>query len=377
MNKILFLDDERNVLDGIKRLLARQKNKWDLSFFTDPLIAREAILKDSYDVVVSDIEMPALNGLDLLKEIKEQQKEKSPEFIIFTGLQDSKLKQKALDLDATDLLTKPIQKEDLIARLNNAIRLKTSRDEIISQNTALEQQLIQSQKLELIGLLASGVAHDFNNVLTVIMNYSQLLQQSAHNNEKLIKQAESILKASQHGAKIIAQILNFVKNKECVYGQIELNSLVQESLQLLKVSLPKTLEFKFTPNKNELFINGDYTQIFQIIMNLSINAARAMNSRGLITIELALRNFDEQAVENKHNTFVLLRVSDNGPGMEKEFIDYILSDITVIKRSKDGAGMGISIVKRIIANHKGSLQIESAPGTGTVFNIYLPAGLKQ
>ena len=136
--KILFLDDEKYVLNGIQRLIRNELKAWDVLFLTDSIQARDKILKEKFDVVVTDIRMPELDGLSLLREIKHVSGFNSPEFIIVTGLGDEDLKQKALNLDAADLMNKPIQKEELLARIRNAIRLKKSKDEVLEKNKLLE-----------------------------------------------------------------------------------------------------------------------------------------------------------------------------------------------------------------------------------------------
>ncbi|KAA3615618.1 MAG: response regulator [Calditrichaeota bacterium] len=367
---ILFVDDEQNILDGIKRLLRDKKDKWNLEFFTDAELAKEKIFESNYDIVVSDVKMPGINGLQLLEKVKLHLNEKSPEFIMITGVNDKELKHCALNLDATDLLNKPIQREDLLARLNNAIRLKSFKDEICTQNIMLEQQLIQSQKMEVIGLMTSGVAHDFNNILTVISNYNQLLEMLGQDNPAIKARTEKIQTASGHGQKIIQQILNFVKKKDTTFEKVSLNGLIAESVDLLKITLSKKIDINYSLPEDSLFIMADYTQVFQIIMNLCLNAAKAMNNDGRINISLLNNQIEPDLSTAK--SWTLLEVSDNGPGMDEEFMKRIINNMSSIKRSQEGTGLGLSIVQKIIKNHSGSLIISSNPGNGTTFKIFFP-----
>jgi signal transduction histidine kinase len=359
--KILFVDDEQNILNGIKRLLRHQRDEWELVFFTNVQYAKEKILDSNFDIVVSDIKMPGMSGLELLENVKLKLKEKSPEFIIITGIEDKELKRAALNLDATDLLNKPIQKEDLLARLNNAIRLKSFKDKICAQNELLEQQLIQSQKMEVVGLMTSGVAHDFNNILSVISNYSQLLKMLAKDNPAIEARTEKIQTASGHGQKIIQQLLNFVKKKDTDFEKINLNTLINESIELLRTTLSKKVDIQFQQPQNNHEIMADHTQIFQIIMNLCLNATKAMNNEGIISIRLNKEH-------NELNKIIMLEIADNGPGMDASIIENLSS----IKTSRDGTGLGLTIVQRIIKNHAGKLSIKSEPGAGTTFTIMFP-----
>ncbi len=359
--KILFIDDDQYVLDGIKRSLHNTGDHWEISYMNDVNNAYKSILHSEYDIVVSDIKMPTMTGLELLEKIKSELKEKGPEFIIITGIEDKELKRAALNLDATDLLNKPIQKEDLLARLNNAIRLKSFKDKICAQNELLEEQLIQSQKMEVVGLMTSGVAHDFNNILSVISNYSQLLKMLAEDNPAIKTRTEKIQTASGHGQKIIQQLLNFVKKKDTSFEKVNLDILVGESIDLLKSTLSKKVSIQFHRLQNNYEIMADHTQIFQIIMNLCLNAAKAMDNDGTISIRL-----DKESI-NAENV-VVLEIADNGPGMDTTFIENISS----IKTSTNGTGLGLTIVQRIIKNHAGTLSIKSKKDKGTTFTIVFP-----
>ncbi len=176
MINIAFVDDEKNILDGIIILLEYESTDWKMTSFTDPLEARKEILRQKFDIVITDVSMPGLNGLELLKQCKSALQDNAPEFIVITGVDDRDLKKKALDQDAADLLSKPIQKDELVARIRNAIRLKEKNEKIKKQNKLLENQLYQAQKMELVGLMTAGIAHDFNNILTGIIGNLSLLK---------------------------------------------------------------------------------------------------------------------------------------------------------------------------------------------------------
>jgi signal transduction histidine kinase len=364
--KIIFIDDDQNILDGIKRSLHNNREQWEISYMSDVNAACQSILHSDFDIVVSDIKMPAMTGLELLEKIKSELKEKRPEFIIITGIEDKELKRAALNLDATDLLNKPIQKEDLLARLNNAIRLKSFKDKICAQNELLEQQLIQSQKMEVVGLMTSGIAHDFNNILSVISNYSQLLKMLAKDNPNIEKRTEKIQEASGHGQKIIQQLLNFVKKKNTVFEKINLNTIINDSIELLKTTLSKKVSIQFYQPQNNHEIMADQTQIFQVIMNLCLNAAKAMDHEGNISIRLNKENSDLKET-------IVLEIADNGPGIDTS----IIKSLSSIKTSEGGTGLGLTIVQRIIKNHSGKLNIKSEPGIGTTFTIIFPEPADQ
>lgn len=147
-NRILFVDDEPYFLDGLRRMLQNQSEVWDMNFVTNGYVAFDQIYKTGYDAVVIDVMMPCMNGYDLLTKIRDTEWTKDIPVLVLTGSNGNHLKQKALDLGATDLLNKPVSKEDLVARINSMLRLKSYQDKIISQNTLLDM-LVKERTMQL------------------------------------------------------------------------------------------------------------------------------------------------------------------------------------------------------------------------------------
>ncbi len=374
--KILFIDDEQHILDGIKRKLHRELKIWEVSFFNDPIQAKKAILNEAYDVVISDVRMPGIDGISLLKDIKQAAGFNNPEFIILTGEGDADLKRRALDLDAADLLNKPVQKEELLARINNALRLKKAKDEILEKNKLLEAQLFQSQKMETIGMMAAGAAHDFNNVLAAIITSLELAEIKYGANSAVIQDVRKIQKVAQHGKQITAQILKFVKKKKIKYELVHLNHLIDEVIDVVRISIAKMVEIKWTDSEKDIIVQADYTQVFQMVLNLCLNASKAMQGSGTISLSLSQKEMNESyyflGKEVEAGVYACITVSDNGPGMDEKLIRNLQDNPVSIKPSKSGTGLGLSIVARTLINHSGFFVIESAKTTGTEFNLYLP-----
>ncbi len=366
MVNIAFVDDDKNILDGIVVLLEYESTDWHMSSYTDPVEARKDILNQKFDIVITDVSMPVLNGLDLLKQTKKALKDYAPEFIIITGVEDRDLKKKALDYDATDLLNKPIQKDELVARIRNAVRIKEKNDKIKRQNELLENQLYQAQKMELIGLMTAGVAHDFNNILAVIVSYNQLLRSSNAENKKILATTDKIQKVSDHGIKLLRQILNFVKNSEPFVEKVCLNTFIADAIDLLRASIKKKIKIQYDICDEDIYIWIDRTQLFQILMNIALNAAAAIGiNKGLIRIIL-----NNTEVENRD--FALLMITDDGPGMDTKLKENLRSNIQSLKKSKSGSGLGLAIVQRLVNKYAGKLIINSEKGKGSEFGIYLP-----
>lgn len=364
MINIAFVDDDKNILDGIVVLLEYESKNWKMTSFSNPLEAREEILKQRFDIVITDVSMPGLNGLELLKQSKEALKDDSPEFIVITGVDDRNLKKKALDNDAADLLNKPVQKDELVARIQNAIRMKEKNEQIKKQNELLESQLYQSQKMELIGLMTAGIAHDFNNILTVIVSYNQLLRLSDSENKKIKSTTDKIQKVSDHGIRLLKQILDFVKNKNRIVEKICLNTFIGDSINLLRASIKKKISIQYDICDEDIYICIDRTQLFQILMNIALNAAHAIGDHNG-TIKIILN-------KSQNENFAVLTITDNGPGMDKKFKENLLNNIQSIKQSTNGSGLGLSIVQRLVNKYSGELTIHSKKGKGSEFGIHLP-----
>lgn len=366
MIHIAFVDDDKNILDGIVVLLECESADWKMSSYTDPLQARHDILQQKFDIVITDVSMPGLNGIELLKQTKAALKDASPEFIVITGVEDSDLKKKALDNDATDLLSKPVQKDELVARIFNAIRIKEKNEKIKDQNKQLENQLYQAQKMELVGLMTAGIAHDFNNILAVIVSYNELLRLSDSENKKLMATTDKIQKVSDHGIKMLRQILNFVKSSDRIVEKVCLNTFIGDSINLLRASIKRTINIRYDICEEDIYIYIDRTQLFQILMNIALNAAHAIGSKnGIINILL-------DKITDEDGEYAILKITDDGPGMDTKFKENLLTNIHSVKQSKDGTGLGLAIVQRLINRYSGRLTINSEKGKGSEFGILLP-----
>lgn len=366
MTNIAFIDDDRNLLDGFIALLELEDNSWKFTSYTDPIEARNDILLGGIDLVITDFNMPGLNGMDLLKHIKIFMKDDAPEFIIITGMDNPDLKIMALDLNAADLLNKPVSKNELVARIRNAIRLKEKNEHIKAQNKMLESQLCQAQKMELVGMMTAGITHDFKNIMSVIMSYNQLLEANYYDNKNILQITEKVQKISEHGIKMLRQILDFVKDRGEITETICLNSFIQESINLIKASISKKISIAYSLPSENLNVFLERTHLFQILMNLVLNAAQAIGAdNGHIEIIL-------EKTTTEDGPFAHFKIIDNGAGMDAGIQRDLLKNIHSLKKSKDGTGLGLSVVQRLIDDNKGLFAIESAKGLGSKFSVYLP-----
>jgi hypothetical protein len=246
----------------------------------------------------------------------------------------------------------------------------------ITERKALEEQFRHAQKLEALGRFAGGVAHDFNNVLTVITGYSQLLLRSLDAGSPLRSQLEKITTAADQGTNVTRQILSFSRQRAVNPEVLDLNKVVVRFGQMCHPILNDDVELvtKLAPAGARL--RADAGQLDQILMNLAVNARDAMPRGGTFVIETS--NVDRDAGSTRRNSdkppgpYVRLTVSDTGAGMDAETRKRAFEPFFTTKEEGKGTGLGLATVHGIVTQHGGWLELKSEPGQGTCFNIYLP-----
>lgn len=248
----------------------------------------------------------------------------------------------------------------------------------VTERKKLEARLRQGQKMEAIGTLAGGIAHDFNNILAAIMGYTELALKGVAEDGRAHGQLEQVLKASARARDLVRQILAFSRQEEHEQEALLLQDIIGETLELLQASLPATSEIRQNIDPATPRILGDATQIQQVLMNLSVNAAQSMKGRaGILEISLTCEDVDPE-FRNVHpelepGPHVCLSVRDTGCGFEPELEDRIFDPFFTTKAPGEGTGLGLAVVHGIVKKHGGVVTVCSEPGVGTTFNIYLPA----
>lgn len=241
----------------------------------------------------------------------------------------------------------------------------------------LESRLRKTQRLETIGTLAGGIAHDFNNILTPILGYAEMGELSSSKNDPMRDYFSEITKAAERAKNLVAQILTFSRASESTPDIVSVQGVVTEALKLLRPSIPSTItiEQNIDPACRNVF--ADSSQIHQIIINLCTNAFHAMeNSSGVLTIEL--REVTPDARMNKMlpnlqaEAYMQLCISDTGTGMDEATMERIFEPFFTTKSVGKGTGLGLSVVHGIIKSFRGEITVESRPGAGTTFMVYLP-----
>lgn len=251
----------------------------------------------------------------------------------------------------------------------------TERKQAEEERRALEAQLLQSQKMEIIGTLAAGIAHDFNNILGVILGYLSLIEQGKQKPENFAQSIEAMGKAIARGTTLVQQLLGFARKTEVRMEALQINEVTKDIINLLRGTLPNTIEIKILLKHGLPLITADANQVHQVFMNLCLNARDAMPRGGLlsITTEYVIRDDaeTERLTENQRE-YVLVKVADTGIGMDEATKSKIFDPFFTTKEKGKGTGLGLSMVSWIIQRHNGIIELESEVGKGTTFSVYFP-----
>ena len=239
----------------------------------------------------------------------------------------------------------------------------------------LQQQLTQAQKMESVGRLAGGVAHDFNNMLSVILGHSDMVLDSMKENDPLRMSLQEIHKAAQRSADLTRQLLAFARRQTVTLETLDLNETIESMLKMLKRLIAENIQLEWKPAERMEPVRIDPAQIDQIMANLVVNARDAISGTGLISIEtdlVELEGSDCAGSEMEPGVYAKLTVSDDGRGMDRETKALIFEPFFTTKAVGEGTGLGLATVYGIVKQNSGHINVYSEPGKGTIFRIYLP-----
>ena len=248
----------------------------------------------------------------------------------------------------------------------------------ISERKTLETQLFQARKMEAVGVLAGGIAHDFNNILTPIMMHTQMVLMDTPAGSPAHDSLMQVRKAADRAKTLVRQILDFSRQGQYKPHPLKMGAVVKEAVKFLRSTIPSVVEMECCIQTDNDLILADPTQMLQVVMNLTINAAQAMRGRnGKIAITLA--NVEKDAIQPSPvetppvtKQWLKLTVSDTGEGIPPELLDRIFEPYFTTKDKGEGTGMGLAVVHGIVEKHGGLISAKSKPGLGTDFEVLLP-----
>ncbi|MBF0100971.1 MAG: PAS domain S-box protein [Desulfobacterales bacterium] len=261
-------------------------------------------------------------------------------------------------------------------RIVSFMRDITERKWAEAEKNKLQIQLVQAQKMESVGRLAGGVAHDFNNMLSIILGYTEMAMDDVSHDDLLFDKLHEIRNAALRSAELTRQLLAFARKQTIIPSVLNLNEIVEGMLKMLRRLIGEDIDLVWHPTTGLWKVNMDPSQIDQILANLCVNARDAIKGVGKVIIET--ENFVFNKVDCtgtlgfKPGDYVRLSVSDNGHGMEKETLEHVFEPFFTTKEIGKGTGLGLATIYGIVKQNNGFINVYSEPGQGTTFTIYLP-----
>jgi signal transduction histidine kinase len=366
---ILHLEDDLNDAALVRATLAEGKIDCVVNCVQTRAGFVDALERGGIDLVLSDFSLPAFDGLAAAEVVRTGWP--LIPFILVSGTLGEEQAVDSLKSGAADYVLKA-----RLFRLIPAVRRAMQEVRERAERRRLEAQLIEVQKMEVIGQLASGVAHDFSNILGIIMGYSELIMSDLGADSSLRRYAEEIRHASDRAARLTGQLLVFSRKQTVQPEVMELNEAVHELDKMLRRLIDEHIELILLPGERAGRILADAGYMGQLLMNLVVNARDAMPNGGKLTIateNVTLSENDARELKGGNSgECVMLSVSDTGTGMTDEVKAHMFEAFFTTKPAGKGTGLGLATCKTIVAQSGGFIRVDSEAGKGTTFRIYFP-----
>jgi signal transduction histidine kinase len=374
--RALIADDSEN--DVLVLLHVLRKAGYMLVYervWTAPAM-KAALQRQAWDIVISDYEMPNFGGFEALQLLKESGHDLP--FILVSAVVSEETAVTAMKAGAHDYIMKR-NLARLVPAIERELREAQTRGARKAAEAALrqsEEQLRQVQKIEAVGRLAAGVAHDFNNILTAITGHSELLLRQLDADDPRRRNAEQIEKAAYRAAGLTRQLLIFSRKQVIQPRVLNLNAVIVDIKKMLCRLIGEDIEFCTLLDPATGHIKADPGQIEQVIMNLAVNARDAMPTGGKLTVTTTSATLDKNHLKNfpdmDAGDYVLLAIADTGTGMSEEVKAHLFEPFFTTKPSGQGTGLGLATCFGIVKQNTGHINVQSELGSGTTFKIYFP-----
>lgn len=367
---ILIVDD-----DSILRSVAAESLKqagFSVSEAENGIQALAAIKGSRPDIVLLDVMMPEMDGFDTCRAIRALPNGDMVPVVMITALEDIDSINRAYEVGATDFITKPINWIILVQRVRYMLRAV----QMNKERNRLQQELQHAQRLKAIGTLASGIAHDFKNLLQIIQGSVELLLLNKTAGDPDYADLQEIFSTSRIGHELVQQMLAYSRSLKSEKKPTDLNAQISRTGQRLQKSLPESIIIQLRLDEDLPVVAVDAVQMEQVLLNLATNARDAMPEGGTLgiqtsTVELT-QAFCRRHPKAKPGRYACIRVSDTGTGMDPATRNRIFEPFFSTKEVGKGTGLGLSMVYGIVQNHDGFITCNSMIGQGTTFSVLLP-----
>jgi len=353
---------------------------------------RAAQTAPSPDLILLDVMMPGIDGHEVMRRLRADPATAAIPVIFITALDSSENEEMGLALGAVDYITKPIVPAIVLARIRTHLEIKQARDRLadendwlerevarrIAENQDLERRLRRSQKMEALGTLAGGIAHDLNNMLQPIIGLSDMTLRSVAPDSRNGERLRHVFAAATRARDLVARIRLFSRDDEAKTTLVSLAQLIEDTLYLIRSSVPHTIRLIESVDLGNEVVAIDIAQIQTVLLNLVSNAVDAIDiETGEIEIDVS-RVWQDGHLSNPvldipgPGWYAHIRIRDTGRGIPITVLDRIFDPFFTTKPVGRGTGLGLSMVHGIIRQHNGGITVDTMPGVGTVFGLLIP-----
>jgi len=387
---ILIVDDVKPNRLVVKSYLAN--NDYDFLLADGGRQALDLLEHEDVDLILLDIMMPDIDGIEVLKQIRVNERLRHIPVIMVTAMGAEDALPECLELGASDYVTKPINSPILKARVHTQLSRKQAMDEVQQSRLHLThmveektrelnqtmRKLYQAQKLEAIGTLAGGIAHDFNNVLSNITGNLFLLKQHAGDDDYINRRIGILDGVCMQAGEHIRQLLCFARKESVAMGAVDMAACAQAGCDMASMAIPGGIDLTFIHPDGKIIGHWNDTQLQQVLLNLITNASHAVEDVESPTIRVELSLFqNNQTFRGAHpdmqdECYAGLSVRDNGCGIAADDQEKIFEPFFTTKEQGKGTGLGLSMAFGSVNNAGGVIEVNSEPGNGTQFTMYLP-----
>ncbi len=336
---------------------------------------RNALTQQKWDIILSDYVIDGFQANEAIDILRDSSLEIP--FIVVTGTIDEETAVECLKQGADNYILK-----ENLTRLASAVEQSLNTFENKRERLRLEEQLRHAQSLEMVGMLAGGVAHDFNNFLATISGNAEFLESHISGNDRAKRALQAILAAVEQASSVTRALLTFSYRMPCEKRAVNLTEVVEETLGMLKHLLPNSIDIVTEVSQNDgYWVYADESQLQQVLLNFTLNARDAMPDGGTLTVSLVEHPEQKPPVlREKHPPVqgtVELVVSDTGEGMTEEIKARIFEPYFTTKPRESGTGLGLAVVHGILEYHGASLVVESQKDQGSAFKVTFPRIVHQ